>query len=140
MLEAAKTKGKLFHGAYVLEDCEGLADVILIGTGSEVHIALEAQKMLSQKGISARVVSMPSWELFAQTSQDYQDSVLPPAVTARVAIEAGIPNGWERYVGRAGVVIGMTTFGASAPGATLMANFGFTAENIVTKVTELLST
>ena len=139
VLDAAKTKGKLFNGAYVLKDCEDLPDVILIATGAEVHIALEAQNMLFQKGIAVRVVSMPSWELFEQTSQDYQDSVLPPAVKARVAIEAGIPSGWERYVGRNGKVVGMTTFGASAPGATLMANFGFTAENVVEKATELLS-
>ena len=82
---------------------------------------------------------MPSWELFERTSRDYQDTVLPPAVTARVAIEAGIPNGWERYVGRQGAMIGMTTFGASAPGATLMKEFGFTVDNVVAKALALLA-
>jgi len=139
VLDADQTRGGVFNGAYVLADCEDLPDVILIATGSEVHVALEAKNVLSQKGVAARVVSMPSWELFERTSRDYQDTVLPPAVTARVAIEAGIPNGWERYVGRQGAMIGMTTFGASAPGATLMKEFGFTVDNVVAKALALLA-
>lgn len=139
VLDADQTRGGVFKGAYVLADCEDLPDVILIATGSEVHVALEAKNVLFQKGVAARVVSMPSWELFERTSHDYQDTVLPPAVTARVAIEAGIPNGWERYVGRQGAMIGMTTFGASAPGATLMKEFGFTVDNVVAKALALLA-
>jgi transketolase len=139
VLERKKIKGGLFNGAYVLQDCEGRPDVILIATGAEVHLALEAQKSLSAKGVAARVVSMPSWELFEQTSTEYRHSILPPKVTARVAIEAGIPNGWERYVGNDGIIISMTSFGASAPGATLLEKFGFTADNIVEKVTTLLA-
>jgi len=139
VLDADQTRGGVFNGAYVLADCEDLPDVILIATGSEVHVALEAKNVLSHKGVAARVVSMPSWELFERTSRDYQDTVLPPAVTARVAIEAGIPNGWERYVGRQGAMIGMTTFGASAPGATLMKEFGFTVDNVVAKALALLA-
>jgi transketolase len=139
VLEASKSKGGVFNGAYVLADCDGgRPDVILIATGSEVHIALEAKTRLDSKGVAVRVVSMPSWELFEEKNQRYKDSVLPPAVKMRVAIEAGIPNGWERYVGPEGLIIGMTTFGASAPGATVLAQFGFTADNIVEKVLKRL--
>jgi transketolase len=91
--------------------------------------------MLSARGVAARVVSMPSWELFEQASPEYRESVLPPQLTARVAIEAGAPMGWERYA-RAGVF--MTGFGASAPGATVMEKFGFTAEGVVAKVLAML--
>ncbi len=128
----------LGKGAYVLSDSAGKPDVILIATGSEMHVALQAKEALAKKGVSARVVSMPSWELFENTPQEYKESVLPPDVTARVAIEAGIPMGWERYVGTHGVIIGMTRFGASAPGGVLMEKFGFTAEHVVEKVMELL--
>ncbi len=125
-------------GAYILADSAGKPDLILIASGSEVSATLDAAKRLTQEGVSVRVVSMPSWELFEKASQDYQDKVLPPGVTARIAVEAGLPMGWERYVGSGGRVIGMTTFGASAPGETLMEKFGFNAENIVRKALELL--
>lgn len=128
----------LASGAYVLADSDGKPDIILIAAGSEVHIALKAQKELAQKGVGARVVSMPSWELFEKTPQEYKDRVLLPEVTARIAIEAGIPMGWERYVGSGGAVIGMTGFGASAPGNFVMEKFGFTPENVVQKALELL--
>ncbi|MBU0987459.1 MAG: transketolase, partial [Proteobacteria bacterium] len=128
----------LSKGAYVLEDCDGKPDIILIATGSEVHIALEAKKLLAQKGVGTRVVSMPSWELFEKTSQGYKDRVLLPDVTVRMAVEAGIAMGWERYVGSNGAVIGMNSFGASAPGGTNMHKFGFTAENIVNKAMDLI--
>jgi transketolase len=121
---------QLRNGGYVLIDTEGDPDVILIGTGSEVHLCVAARDMLAEKGISARVVSMPSWELFENMSEDYRKSVLPPGTRARVAVEAGIPMGWEKYVGDAGAIVGMTTFGASAPGGMVMKNFGFTAENV----------
>jgi transketolase len=128
----------LSNGAYILADSDGKPDIILIGTGSEVHIALKAQERLSQKGVAARVVSMPSWELFEKTPQEYQDRVLLPDVTVRLAVEAGIPMGWERYVGNSDAIIGITSFGASAPGGTVMEKFGFTPENIVQKAMDLL--
>jgi transketolase len=127
------------RGAYVLADAEGeQPDIILIATGSEVHPALEARKQLAEKGTQARVVSMPSWELFDRQPQTYRDQVLPPTVTARLAVEAGVPQGWHRYVGPAGEVIGLDRFGASAPYKTLMEKFGFTAENIVSRALALL--
>jgi transketolase len=125
----------LRHGAYILTGPAGTPAVILIASGSEVSVALQARELLSARGVSARVVSMPSWELFEQSSREYRDSVLPPQVTARVAIEAGVPLGWERYA-PAGVF--MTGFGASAPGATVLEKFGFTAEGLVAKVAALL--
>ena len=130
---------KLVNGAYILSDSDGKPDIILIATGSEVHITLKAGKILEEKGISVRVVSMPSWELFENTSQEYKDKVLLPDVNVRIAVEAGISMGWERYTGSNGVVIGINEFGASAPGNIVMEKFGFTSENIVQKATELLS-
>ena len=129
----------LANGAYIFSDSKGKPDIILIATGSEVYIAIEAQRILANEGVAARVVSMPSWELFEKTSQDYQDHVLLPNVTARLAIEAGVPLGWERYVGRSDAVIGITGFGASAPGGTMMEKFGFTPENIAKKAREILN-
>ncbi|RLB82001.1 MAG: transketolase [Deltaproteobacteria bacterium] len=128
----------LADGAYILTDCKGKPDIILIATGSEVHITLEAQKRLAQENVAVRVVSMPSWELFEQTPQEYKDRVLLPDVGVRLAIEAGSPMGWERYVGNNGDIIGIKDFGASAPGGTVMKQFGFTPENIVQKAMELL--
>ncbi len=128
----------LEKGAYVLSDCEGAPGLILIATGSEIHISLAAKQQLTEKGIKVRVVSMPSWELFEKQTQDYRDSVLPPAVKARIAVEAALPMGWEKYVGDSGKVIGITTFGASAPGGTVLKNFGFTAENITETALTLL--
>lgn len=125
---------QLYNGGYVLFDTDGTPDVILIGTGSEVHLCEAARNMLKEKGISARVVSMPSWELFENMPEDYKNRVLPPDVRTRVAVEAGLPMGWEKYVGDAGAVIGISTFGASAPGGVVMKNFGFTAENVVETV------
>ncbi len=128
----------LSQGAYVLADAAGKPDLILIGSGSEVHVALEAGRRLTQEGVAVRVVSMPSWELFEKTSPEYRRQVLPRDVKARVAIEAGLPFGWERYVGENGAVIGMSGFGASAPGETLMEEFGFTPENLIKSALELL--
>ena len=129
----------LHKGAYIIADAEGTPNVIIIATGSEIHISLEAKRILSEKGVTARVVSMPSWELFENTSKEYQKTILPPETTARIAVEAGIPMGWERYVGDRGIVIGTKRFGSSAPGGTLMQNYGFTAENIVEKAVRLLA-
>ncbi len=127
----------LSRGAYILLDTKGTPDVILIATGSEVALAVEAHAKLAERGVSARVVSMPSWELFEAQPKDYRDRVLPPAVTARVAIEAGVTLGWERWVGDEGITIGLDRFGASAPYKTLFEHFGFTVENIVTQALAL---
>jgi transketolase len=128
----------LEKGAYILEDCDGKPDVILIGTGSEVHVVLEAKSHLNEKGIAARVVSMPSWELFEKTSQKYKDRILLPDVPARLAVEAGSPMGWCRYVGSGGDVIGIDGFGASAPGGIMMERYGFTVHHVVEKTLALL--
>ncbi|AFE10496.1 transketolase [Corallococcus coralloides DSM 2259] len=119
-------------GAYTLLEAEGgTPDVILIGTGTEVALVVEAAEKLKAEGVKARVVSMPSWELFEQQPQDYQDSVLPPGVKARVAVEKGAAFGWERWTGHTGSIIGMRSFGASAPIKALQQKFGFTVENVV---------
>jgi transketolase len=124
--------GGVAKGAYVLADAEnGELDVILIATGSEIALAVAAYEQLTGEGVAARVVSMPSWELFERQPGGYRDSVLPPAVTARVAIEQASTFGWERYVGLSGTVVGMSTFGASAPLKELQTKFGFTPEVVV---------
>ena len=130
----------LAKGAYILADTDGgTPDVILIGSGSEVHLCLEARTRLAQKGVAARVVSMPSWELFERASKPYRDKVLPPGVTARVAVEAGISLGWERYIGSQGAVIGINRFGASAPGGTVMQKYGMKTSAVVSKAMALLN-
>jgi transketolase len=127
-------------GAYVLADAPGgKPDVILMATGTEVGLAVEAYEKLTAEGIKARVVSMPSWELFEQQPQDYRDSVLPPSVPARVSVEQASTFGWERYVGPTGSSIGMKTFGASAPLKELQKKFGFTADRIVAVAKEQLA-
>ncbi len=120
------------RGGYVLADAKGSPpQVILIATGSEVSLALEAHERLATEQIRSRVVSMPSWELFEAQPKSYRDEVLPPAIRARVSIEAASPFGWERYVGLDGAIIGINRFGASAPGPIVMHELGFTAENVV---------
>jgi transketolase len=121
------------RGAYVLADArQGRPPgVILIGTGSEVALCLEAFEQLEREGICARVVSMPSWELFEQQDQAYRDEVFPPEISARVSVEAGSTIGWDRYVGATGEKIGMCGFGASAPIADLLKKFGFTREAVL---------
>ncbi len=131
---------KVARGAYVLADSSGIPSVLLIASGSEVHLALEARDLLAEKGIAVRVVSMPSWELFDAQPASYRDAVLPPQVTARLAIEAGVTQGWAKYVGLAGDVMGLDRFGASAPYRVLMEKFGFTAEAVVERALNLLST
>lgn len=124
----------LNRGAYILADApNGEPSVILIGTGSEVSLCIDAYEALGKEGIMARVVSMPSWELFEQQDSSYRDSVLPLAVTARVSVEMGSIIGWDRYIGAGGVAIGMNTFGASAPIKDLLTEFGFTAANVLSK-------
>jgi transketolase len=121
----------LARGAYVLADCKGAPEVILIGTGSEVSLCVDANERLGQEGIRSRVVSMPSWELFDRQPESYRNEVLPPSITACVAVEQASTFGWSRYVGLAGEVIGMRTFGASAPLKELQKKFGFTPDNVV---------
>jgi transketolase len=119
------------RGAYVLLDADrGKPDVILLATGSEVQLALAARDELQADGIGARVVSMPCWELFDRQPKAYRDEVLPPAVKARVSIEQASTLGWDRYVGDGGAVIGMRTFGASAPLKQLLTKFGFTPDRV----------
>jgi transketolase len=128
------------RGAYVLADAGGGSpQIILIASGSEVSLAVDAHDTLVAEGIRSRVVSMPSWDIFEEQPQDYRDSVLPPAVGARIAIEQASTFGWERYVGTSGRVIGMKTFGASAPLKELQRKFGFEPERIVATAKELLS-
>ena len=120
----------LAKGGYALNDVPN-PDVLIIGTGSEVALCVQAGEKLAAEGVKARVVSLPSWELFAKQDQSYRDSVLPPAVTARVCVEMGCAFGWERFAGSTGAIIGMRTFGASAPLKDLLPHFGFTVEAVV---------
>jgi transketolase len=129
----------LEQGAYILLEAEAVTpDIILIASGSEVPLAVEARQQLAQQGIRARVVSMPSWELFEQQPQVYRETVLPPAVRKRLAIEAGVPQGWRDYVGSEGDIIGLTRFGASAPGPVAMDKLGFNVPNVVARALKLL--
>ncbi len=130
---------ELARGAYVLSEPRDAKPVaVIIATGAEVHPALEAQRMLAARRIPVRVVSMPSWELFARQEADYREHVLPPQMTARVAVEAAVPFGWERWVGTRGRVIGINRFGASAPGEVNLERFGFTPTHIARAVEEIL--
>jgi transketolase len=130
----------LARGAYILGDARDKSpQLVLIATGSEVSLALEAYEKLTAEGIAVRVVSMPSWDLFEKQPQAYKDEVLPPAVTARLAVEAAIPLGWERYVGPKGAMIGITRYGASAPAKVLAEEFGFTVANVIQRARELLA-
>ena len=129
----------LRRGAYVLADPpDGRPDLVLIGTGSEVSLAVAAREKLSERKIQARVVSMPSWELFDLQPKEYRDSVLPASIKRRVAVEAALPQGWHRYVGDGGDVIGIERFGASAPGNVVMEKLGFTVNNVVERALALL--
>jgi len=128
----------LEKGAYILSEAQGKAQLILIATGSEVTLALEAQELLKAEGIATRVVSMPSWELFEQQDRAYREKVLPPELKKRLAVEAGSPLGWHKYITDEGDVLGMTGFGESAPAADLFREFGFTAAHIAGKAKSLL--
>ena len=129
----------LRRGAYVLVDAsEGKPDMILMASGSEVHLVLEAREKLAAEHVNARVVSAPSWELFDRQPQDYRDSVLLPSIKVRLAVEAGVSQGWHRYVGDHGDLIALDRFGASAPGGVVMRELGFTVENVIRKAQALL--
>jgi transketolase len=120
------------RGAYVLADAaDGLPDVLLLASGSEVALCIAAYEQLKLEGVKARVVSMPSWDLFERQDEAYRESVLPEAVSARVSIEAAAALGWDRYVGRHGVIIAMRSFGLSAPGKTVQAHFGFDVAHVL---------
>ena len=130
---------ELKHGAYILaEAANGRPEIILIATGSEVGLIVEAQRELEKQNIQTRLVSMPSWELFEAQPEEYRRSVFPPSIRARLAVEAGATQGWHRYVGDLGDVIGLDHFGASAPGPVLMREFGFTVENVCKRALALL--
>jgi transketolase len=122
----------LAKGAYILADApNGKPDILLLATGSEVALCVQAYEQLGREGIKARVVSMPCWRLFEDQDRTYRDSVLPPTVKARVSVEEASTFGWERYVGEQGQSLGMHFFGASAPLKSLLKKFGFTSEHIV---------
>jgi len=129
----------LRRGAYILADAsQAKPQLILIATGSEVGLIVAAQQTLQEQQISVRLVSMPSWELFEAQSRDYRDAVLPPSVRARLAVEAGVTQGWHRYVGDQGDVIGVDRFGASAPGPVVMREYGFTVEHVCARARAVL--
>jgi transketolase len=127
------------HGGYILSEAAGTPALILIATGSEVQLALGAQQVLAAEGVPVRVVSMPSWELFDIQEQSYRDQVLPPAITRRLAIEAGVTLGWHRYVTADGDVLGLDRFGESGPGEEVMQAFGFTLDNVCRRARAVLN-
>ena len=129
----ANSGKQALKGGYVLEDCEGTPDVLLMGTGSEVELCVKAKTALAEQGVKARVVSMPCFEEFEKQSAEYKESVLPASVKARVCVEAGCPYSWYKYAGDNGETVCMTSFGASAPAGVLFPHFGFTVENVVEK-------
>ena len=129
----------LSKGAYVIKDCDSEPQMILMATGSEVSITLEAADKLNEMGIKTRVVSFPSWELFEMQSEDYKEAVLPSIVKARVSVEAGVAQGWDKYVGNYGESISIDKFGASAPFKIIFENYGFSAENIVKRSERLFN-
>ena len=134
----AEQLANVARGGYVLKDCEGKPDVILIATGSEVGITVEAADKLAAGGTKVRVVSMPSTDVYDKQDTAYRESVLPKDVPARLAVEAGIADYWYKYVGLNGGVVGMTSFGESAPAEQLFKEFGFTVDNVVAKAKALL--
>jgi transketolase len=130
---------ELKRGAYILaEASNGRPEIVLIATGSEVDLIVEAQRELEKQNIQARLVSMPSWELFDAQTEEYRGSVFPPSIRTRLAVEAGATQGWHRYVGDYGDVIGLDHFGASAPASVLMREYGFTVENVCKRALALL--
>jgi transketolase len=128
----------LHKGAYIMGDCEGTPEVILVGTGSEVQLCVAAYEQLKTEGVKARVVSMPSWKVFVQQPEEYQESVFPSKVRARVAVETGTTLGWREIVGLEGRVVARADFGASAPIKDLMKHFGFTVENVIKEAREAM--
>lgn len=138
ILDTSAAKGDLENGAYILVDADGEPDVVLIATGSEVELAVMAREELASRGVQARVVSMPSWELFAKQSAEYRASVLGKPGTARVSVEAGITTGWATWTGDNGAHVGMSSYGLSGPGKEVLAYFGFTREHVAATALRLL--
>ncbi|GAC1397946.1 MAG: transketolase [Chloroflexota bacterium] len=139
VLDRSRRKGEMSQGAYILEDAEGgTPDIILMGTGTEVALLVEAREQLLAHGVQGRVVSFPSWELFRDQPAEYRDAVFPRSVTARLSLEAASTQGWSSWVGDAGIALGIDTFGASAPAAELAQHFGFTVENVVHHALQLV--
>lgn len=136
--DRSMAEGSVRSGAYILKDTKGKPDVILMASGSEVHLVVNAAEILAEKGVKARVVSMPSWELFDMNQENYKEWVLLPDVKKRVAVEAGITMGWEKYVGDEGIILGNNEYGASGPGGKVLERLGFNTDNVVEKTLELL--
>jgi transketolase len=136
---SAEQLANIARGGYVLKDTDGAPDALLIATGSEVALAVAAAEALAKDGVAARVVSMPSVDAFDAQDADYRESVLPTGVTARVAVEAGVTEGWWRFVGTRGRVVGIDRFGESAPAGELFEHFGFTTDNVVAAVKDVLN-
>jgi len=129
----------LERGAYIISESDSTPQVILIGTGSEVQLLLKVQPKLKEQGIQARVISMPSWELFEMQDNDYKEKIFPKNIRKRLAVEAASPLGWHKYVTDEGDVLGINRFGESAPGDEVMKEFGFTVENVIDRVKKLLA-
>jgi transketolase len=138
VLDRSAAWGTVADGAYIVSSAEGDPDVVLIGTGSEVDLAVRAAALLAEQGLRARVVSMPSWELFAQRDDAYRERVLGPTGTPRVAVEAGVTLGWERFVGERGAVVGIDRYGASGPGGAVLKHFGFTPQRVAATALRVL--
>ena len=136
--QANSSINKVALGGYVLEDCEGTPELILIGTGTELDLCVQAAKQLSSQGRNVRVVSMPCVELFEEQGEAYKAEVLPSSVRKRVVVEAAETFGWHKYIGLDGDCVTMSSFGSSAPGDTCMEKFGFTVDNVVAKCQALL--
>jgi transketolase len=140
VLDRSGASGDLSRGAYVLAEASGSKPrLVLIGTGSELQLAVAARPRLEAEGIPTRVVSMPSWELFDRQPREYREEVLPPAVSARLSIEAGVTLGWQKYVGDRGGSLGLDRFGASAPGEVVLRELGFTVDHVVEWARRLVS-
>ena len=131
--QCAGSSKEALKGGYILDDCDGTPDIIIMGTGSEIDLCIKAKGVLQEKGVNARVVSMPCFEEFEKQTVEYKESVLPSAIRARVCVEAGCPYSWYKYAGDKGEMVCMTSFGASAPAGVLFPHFGFTVENVVEK-------
>lgn len=138
ILDTSRAHGSLAQGGYVLRDTEETPDIVLIGTGSEVALSLEAADLLKEHDIAARVVSLPSWELFDQQTEAYRESVMGPWTTPRLSVEAGVTTGWQRYTGPNGGSVGIDIYGASGPGAKVLEHFGFTREHVAASALRLL--
>jgi len=138
ILDRSGAKGELSQGAYVVRDTSGEPDLVILGTGSEVQLGIAAADLLQEHGFSARVVSMPSWELFEAQTEGYRVSVLGPEATPRLSVEAGTTIGWSRYTGANGRNVGIDTYGASGPGSKVLKHFGFTKERVAAEALRLL--